>query len=182
MFGLHASLTLSDETLAACRDAVEGQGVGFHPCSRTQCGRIRFAWQIGHAGGGPPAAVWHFRPGNDRRALVHVDAREIALLAESGTWVSHQPRSNMNNAVGLPQVESMLRAGVKVCLGNDGFTNAMWEEWKTAYLAHKLINQDPRRLSALDIVQMAIRNNSALAERLLPGAPLGVLQPGAAPT
>ena len=30
MFGLHASLTLTDETLRACREAGEGSGVGFH--------------------------------------------------------------------------------------------------------------------------------------------------------
>jgi len=28
---------------------------------------------------------------------IHIDAREVELLAGSGTWVSHQPRSNMNN-------------------------------------------------------------------------------------
>jgi cytosine/adenosine deaminase-related metal-dependent hydrolase len=110
---------------------------------------------------------------------VHVDAREISILAETGTWVSHQPRSNMNNGVGLPPVESMLRAGVKVCLGNDGFTNLQWEEWKAAYLGHKLLNLDPRRMSALDIAEMSIYNNAELAEKLLPGAPLGVLAKGA---
>ena len=34
-------------------------------------------------------------------------------------------------------VETMLGKGIKVCLGNDGFSNAMWEEWKAAYLVHK---------------------------------------------
>ena len=178
-FGLHASLTLSDETLAACRACVP-EGVGFHvhvaehsvdEYDSLDKSGLRVVDRL-HKFGilGPDTIAVH---------CVHVDAREIALLAETGTWVSHQPRSNMNNGVGLPPVESMLRAGVRVCLGNDGFTNLMWEEWKAAYLAHKLINLDPRRLSALDIVRMAITNNAALAERLLPGAPLGVLQIGA---
>ena len=51
--------------------------------------------------------------------------------------MTHQPRSNMNNAVGVADVEGLLRAGVRVALGNDGFSNAMWDEWKTAYLLHK---------------------------------------------
>lgn len=110
---------------------------------------------------------------------VHVDAREIQLLADTHTWVSHQPRSNMNNAVGLPAVESMLRAGVKVCLGNDGFSNAMWEEWKTAYLAHKLINADPRRMNGSTVVEMAIDNNAALVAAQFPGVKAGVIEPGA---
>ena len=182
MFGLHAGLTLSDETLRACRQAADavGDGVGFHIHvaehnvdeydSLAKSGS-RVIDRLQHLGIlGPDSLAVH---------CVHVDAREIAILAETGTWVSHQPRSNMNNAVGLPPVESMLRAGVKVCLGNDGFTNHPWEEWKTAYLAHKLVNLDPRRMSALDVVEMAIYNNAELAGRLLPGAPLGVLQKGA---
>jgi len=110
---------------------------------------------------------------------VHVDAKEIAYLAETKTWVSHQPRSNMNNAVGLPAVESMMRAGIKVCLGNDGFSNAMWEEWKTAYLAHKLWNLDPRRMSGYDLVEMAVYNNQQLAQAQFGGVPVGVIAPGA---
>jgi cytosine/adenosine deaminase-related metal-dependent hydrolase len=69
--------------------------------------------------------------------------------------------------------------GVRVCLGNDGFSNAMWEEWKTAYLAHKLWNRDPRRMSGDTVVRMGTINNAALASLLL-DTELGVLKPGAA--
>jgi cytosine/adenosine deaminase-related metal-dependent hydrolase len=103
----------------------------------------------------------------------------MQLLAETDTWVTHQPRSNMNNAVGIAAVESMSRMGIKVCLGNDGFSNAMWEEWKTTYLVHKLWHSDPRRMSGMDVIQMGIYNNAELASRILGGAPVGVLRPGA---
>jgi Cytosine deaminase and related metal-dependent hydrolases len=85
----------------------------------------------------------------------------------------------MNNAVGLPQVEAMLRSGIKVCLGNDGFSNAMWDEWKACYLAHKLVNQDPRRMPASLIAQMAIYNNADLAKMLFPSVSLGAITTGA---
>ena len=179
-FGLHAALTLSDATLADCLAAAARLGeVGFHiHAAEGTADRehslatygLRTLDRLAQAGIlGPRTIVAH---------AIDIDAWEMALLRETGTWVSHQPRSNMNNGVGLPAVESMLRAGVRVCLGNDGFSNTMWQEWKAAYLAHKLINLDPRRMSATDIVQMAIANNAALVERLLPGAPVGVLQPG----
>jgi cytosine/adenosine deaminase-related metal-dependent hydrolase len=42
---------------------------------------------------------------------VHVDAAEMEMLKETGTWIYHQPRSNMNNAVGDGAVESMLAMG-----------------------------------------------------------------------
>jgi cytosine/adenosine deaminase-related metal-dependent hydrolase len=109
---------------------------------------------------------------------VHVDSKEVAILSECKSWVTHQPRSNMNNGVGVAEVESMLRSGIKVCLGNDGFSNTMWEEMKTAYLVHKLWNLDPRRMSGMDIIEMAINNNAALASQYYEH-PLGMIKEGA---
>ena len=56
----------------------------------------------------------------------------------------------------------------------------MWEEWKTAYLVHKLWNLDPRRMNGMDVVQMAVYNNSELADTMFEGETIGVLRPGAA--
>ncbi|HSQ17092.1 MAG TPA: putative aminohydrolase SsnA [Anaerolineales bacterium] len=179
-FGLHASLTISEATLDACREALPtGSGFHIHVAehevdqydSLVKTG-TRVVDRLHHHGLlGPQSIAVH---------AVHVDAREIQLLAESGTWVTHQPRSNMNNGVGIGPVESMLRAGVKVCLGNDGFSNAMWQEWTTAYLVHKLWHRDPRRMSGSEIVRMAVYNNAALAHTLFPTSRLGVIEIGAA--
>jgi putative selenium metabolism protein SsnA len=178
-FGLHASLTLSDSSLDLCRSSAPDE-VGFHIHaaesdadewdSLNKSGLRVIDRLYKHDILGPKTITAH---------CVHVDAREIQLLVETGTWVTHQPRSNMNNAVGVAPVESMLRAGVRVCLGNDGFSNAMWEEWKTAYLIHKVWNRDPRRMNGYDVAQMAIYNNAALANVFFPGAPLGRIAPGA---
>jgi cytosine/adenosine deaminase-related metal-dependent hydrolase len=74
----------------------------------------------------------------------------------------------------------MLRLGIPVCLGNDGFSNNMWAEWKTAYLLHKVVHRDPRRTNGMDIVQMAIHNNAALASTFFPKTPPGLLLAGTA--
>ena len=106
MFGLHASLTVSDATLDVCRDAIP-QGVGFHIHaaehevdeydSLAKSG-MRTIDRLSRRGIlGPRTIVAH---------AIHIDAREAELLAESGTWVTHQPRSNMNNGVGVADVES----------------------------------------------------------------------------
>ena len=179
LFGLHASLTLSDQTLKKAREMCPPE-VGFHVHaaehvvdeydSLSKYGK-RVVERLNDFGIlGPSTVVGHG---------VHVDAHEISLLAENGTWVSHQPRSNMNNAVGLPEVESMLNAGVKVCLGNDGFSNAMWEEWKAAYLGHKLLHRDPRRMQADTIYQMAVVNNRKLLHQTFGGLNTGQISPGA---
>ena len=178
MFGLHASLTLSEDTLAACRNAA-APGAGFHIHvaediadqydSLAKCGERVVDRLARHAILGPQTIAAH---------AVNIDAREIQMLAESRTWVTHQPRSNMNNAVGIAAVESLLRAGVRLGLGNDGFSNTMWDEWKAAYLVQKAWNRDPRRMSAVDLATMAVDNNAALASELF-GQPVGVIQKGA---
>jgi putative selenium metabolism protein SsnA len=180
-FGLHASLSLSDETLADCVSASKGLNTGFHihvaeheadeydslyKYNRRVVDRLSEAGILG-----PKSIVAH---------AIHVDPLEKDLLRETGTWVTHQPRSNMNNAVGAADIEGMMRLGIPVCLGNDGFSNNMWAEWKAAYFLHKLAHRDPRRANGTDIVQMAIYNNAGLAEMFWPQLPIGRLEIGAA--
>ncbi len=109
---------------------------------------------------------------------IAIDAWEMALLREHGVWVSHQPRSNMNNAVGVADVPAMLRGGMNVVLGNDGFSNNMFTEMKTAYLLHKAWRGDPRVASGTEIAQMAWTNNARLARQFF-AKPIGELTPGA---
>jgi putative selenium metabolism protein SsnA len=179
-FGLHASLTLSDETLADSVAAAKGVDAGFHihaaegvadqEDSLKRSGK-RVIERLHEAGIlGRQSILVH---------CVHVDAWEMELLRDSGTWVTHQPRSNMNNAVGVAPVETMLRGGIKVAMGNDGFSNNMWAEWKAAYLVHKLWHGDPRRAHGYDIMQMAVANNAALAGVFWPEAVVGEISPGA---
>jgi putative selenium metabolism protein SsnA len=179
-FGLHASLTLSGATLQACRAALP-EGAGFHvhvaeheqdQYDSLQKSGMRVVDRLrSHEILGEKTIAAH---------CVHVDAAEIAALGETRTWVTHQPRSNMSNGVGAAPVESMLRAGVRVCLGNDGFSNAMWDEWKAAYFLHKAANRDPRRMDGNSLLQIAVFNGAALASAFFHEAPVGQIISGAA--
>ncbi len=178
-FGLHASLTLSEETLADCVTAAP-EGAGFHihaaegvadqEDSLRRSGK-RVVERL-HAAGilGPRTILAH---------CVHVDPWEMEILRDTGTWVTHQPRSNMNNAVGVADVPVMLRGGVNVGLGNDGFSNDMFTEMKTAYLVHKLHRADPRAMGGYDVMKLAYANNARLARLFWPDAPVGELSVGA---
>ena len=178
-FGLHASLTLHDAALRACADALPA-GAGFHihvaeheadeEDSLRRSGQ-RVVQRLNAYG------IWGER--TIAAHCVHIDEAERAILRQSGTWITHQPRSNMNNGVGAAAVDEMLADGLRLCLGNDGFSNNMWAEWKTAYLLHKVVHRDPRRANGADIARMAVYNNARLAEQFFPGARLGELTVGA---
>jgi len=179
-FGLHASLTLSDETLADCVAAAGPAGLGFHvhvaeDRADQEDALRRFGKRVVHrfhqAGIlGPRTLACHG---------VHLDESEMAVLAATGTWVTHQPRSNMNNAVGVAPVEAMLRAGVRVGLGNDGFSNQMFAEMKAAYLVHKLAQGDPRAMPGDLVVRLAYAHNAELVRIFWPDLTLGEISPGA---
>jgi putative selenium metabolism protein SsnA len=178
-FGLHASFTVSDETLALCRQAVEGLNVGFH--LHVAEGRadqddslkkydLRVVERLEKRGVlGQRSIAVH---------CVHIDDFEKDILRETKTKVTHQPRSNMNNAVGIPDVPGLLRRKVCVGLGNDGFSNNMFAEMKTAYLVHKLNRKDPRVMGGDTVFQMAFANNKEIAA-LFFNKPVGELAEGA---
>jgi cytosine/adenosine deaminase-related metal-dependent hydrolase len=86
----------------------------------------------------------------------------------------------MNNAVGAMAFDEMLHGGIKLVMGNDGFTNNMWAEWKDAYLLHKVAHRDPRRANGADVVTVACDNNARLAEQFFPTETLGKVTAGAA--
>lgn len=178
-FGLHAAFTVGPETMERAVAEAQALRVGFHihvaedvadeGHSLTVYG-VRTVERLAREGVlGPQTLCAH---------CVHVDAVEIDLLARTQSKVSHQPRSNMNNAVGVAPVEAMRRAGVTVGLGNDGFSNNMFAEMKTAYLVHKVHARDPRAMGAEEVLAMAYRENARIASLFWPH-PLGVLAPGA---
>lgn len=179
-FGLHASLTLNDAALRACADA-RPKGAGFHihvaeheadeEDSLTRSGK-RVVQRLDEYG------IWGDR--TIAAHCIHIDDTEREILQRSGTWITHQPRSNMNNGVGAAAIDDMLALNMPVCLGNDGFSNNMWAEWKTAYLLHKVVHRDPRRANGADIARMAMYNNARLAEQFFDGVQLGELSIGAA--
>ncbi len=179
-FGLHASLTLSDETLeragSLCPD-----GIGFHIHAAE--GMADQVFSLETTGKRVIHRLDQFgilKPESILAHGIHVDESEIQRLAETSAWVTHQPRSNMNNAVGVAPVEQMLDAGVRVGLGNDGFSNTMWQEWKEAYLLHKLANRDPQRMGGYTVTQIAVLNNANLVTGLFDGLKVGELSEGAA--
>lgn len=177
-FGLHASLTLDDDTLEECASQIP-RGFGFHiHVAEHQVDEFDSLYRSGLRSIQRLNAFHILNPYTIIVHAVHIDASEMVLIKEKESWVTHQPRSNMNNAVGLPQVESMLNLGIPVCLGNDGFSNSMWDEWKAAYLAHKLWHKDPRRMGADRIAAMAWHNNAAMLQKLS-GTKVGAIKQGA---
>ncbi|ATW24842.1 putative aminohydrolase SsnA [Candidatus Formimonas warabiya] len=177
MFGLHASLTLSDQTLAACCQANAGTRAGFHVhvaegIADVEDALARYGKRVverlaGFGILGPQSLAIH---------CVHVNDREIDILKETGANVVHNPESNMGNAVGCAPVLAMLEKGVTVGLGTDGYTSDMLESFKVAQILHKHDRANPS-VAWAEAPAMLFKHNPAISARMFP-RPLGRLAPG----
>lgn len=169
-FGLHASLTLSSDTLSECRELASDLGTGFHLHVAEDKADVRDS--LRRSGLRVVERLKKAKilgPSTIAAHCVHVDRIETELLLDSETKVVHNPRSNMNNAVGTADIPWMLKIGIPVGLGNDGFSNNMFSEMAAAYLVHKQSQTDPRMLPADQVVLLAWDHNALIARSVFPG-------------
>ncbi|HEY4724075.1 MAG TPA: amidohydrolase family protein, partial [Anaerolineae bacterium] len=163
-FGLHASLTIGNETLEQCVAEARSIGLGFHiHVAEDAADEADSERQYGQRVGEHLAEKGVLGEKTLSAHCVQVNPNEMDWLAKTRTKVSHQPRSNMNNAVGTAPVQPMLDRGICVGLGNDGFSNNMYSEMKAAYLVHKSTAHDPRAMSGDTVMRLAYPNNAQIA-------------------
>jgi len=119
LVGIHAAFTCADETLEAAAGLAADLGVGVH------------------------VHVCEDRVDRDAPTRLQPLARDDWLLAHGvhlsedaglpGT-IAHNPRSNLNNAVGYARPA---RFANRVVLGSDGIGAAMLDEFRVAYVCHR---------------------------------------------
>ena len=176
-FGMHASFTLSDATLGKCRDAMGGRNAGFHvhvaegPIDEKDSTR-KYGKRI--------AERFHDfgLTGNNSifAHCVYVDKKEREIIKNTGTSVVHNPESNMGNAVGSTDVTGLMRDGITLGLGTDGFICDMLRAYHIGSALCKHVNKNPNAGWA-ELPTMLFENNAAIAERCFP-VKLGQLAAG----
>ncbi len=178
MMGLHASFTLSDETLELCAQN-KPQEVGYHihvaegiedlhHCLKNYGKRILdrlMDFEIL----GPKTITAH---------CIYVNGHEMELLRETDTMVVHNPESNMGNACGCPPTMEIVKRGILTGLGTDGYTHDMIESYKVANILHKHSLCDATAAWG-EVPQMLFDGNAKIAGRYFKNE-LGVLKQGAA--
>ena len=156
LFSLHASFTVTDELIQSTRRLASNYGapVTIHTCEglgdlqhnierygKRTLERLRDVGLLG-----PDVVLAH---------CVHVNDNDLDIIAKSGAKVAHNPMSNMLNAVGTAPVLSMLRHGISVGLGNDGYIFDGFENMRAAFLIHRAVSRDPNAIDAYTVLEMA---------------------------
>jgi cytosine/adenosine deaminase-related metal-dependent hydrolase len=123
MVGLHAGFTASDETIEAAADLARRRGAWLHAhvaedgCDAGSFERLERAGAVG-----AKTILAHG---------VHLTRAERERATEAGAWIVHNPRSNLQNAVGYANVATL---GPRVALGTDGMDGDLFAEARAAHL------------------------------------------------
>ncbi|MPQ32965.1 putative aminohydrolase SsnA [Clostridium estertheticum] len=178
MFGLHASMTISDKTLYKCLDSMANLNTGFHVHTGEGIEDALDAMQ--KYGKGIVERWYDAGALCDKTIAVHcinIKEKELDLLKERNTIVVHNPESNMGNAVGVAPILEMYKKGILLGLGTDGYTTDMMESYKVANIIHKHVKGDST-VAWNEIPDMLFNNNRIITERFIDGK-VGILKEGA---
>jgi putative selenium metabolism protein SsnA len=173
LVGAHASFTLEDETLGQLAGLAADFGTGVHMhvsedlCDEEDCQTRHQLFLIDRLANArllvPESVFAH---------CTHLDAESVARVSQAGLRVAHNPRSNMNNAVGYAPLASFR---CPVMLGTDGIGSDMFTEVKCAWLIARHEHAGVTPNGVLGMLAHAARRASAALD-----IPLGKLDPDAA--
>lgn len=128
--GLHASFTVSDDTIRAAGELCREANAVLHLHVAEDACDVEDARSRGYDGVVDRLhRLGALQPGSILAHGVHLTREEVIRVASSGCWLVHNPRSNEHNGVGYAHA---LRASPLVALGTDGFPSDMAAEAEAA--------------------------------------------------
>jgi cytosine/adenosine deaminase-related metal-dependent hydrolase len=128
LFGLHASMTLSDSTLGRLKSVVEGKPIHVH-VSESKDDQNKFP-------NSPLERLNRFGLVTRDSLVVHgvhMTPSDFKLLKESGAVLALAPRSNLNNAVGTLNFGKMVEEDIPFVAGTDGLGVDVAQSWQLIY-------------------------------------------------
>lgn len=168
MVGLHASFTVSDETIRRAGDLARAMGTALHVHVAEDKADTADARERGYP---DPVArlekLGALLPGSILAHGVHLSSARVRAADDAGCWFAHNPRSNEGNRVGYA---ASLGVSARVALGTDGWNSDMVEE-NDARDRLARANGDPMSVGRLAAGQRLIAERfGAEATPFLPGA------------
>jgi 5-methylthioadenosine/S-adenosylhomocysteine deaminase len=161
--GPHAAYTCSEETLLKAKEIADRHDTMIHiHLSETREEVDGFLLSKGKS---PVEYLDSLGLVNERLAAVHcvwLSPEDCYLLAKRGANVISCTESNLKLTSGIAPLNTMMAAGINVCLGTDGASSNnnlnLFEEMKTTAIAQKNAYHTPADFSAEQIWRMATEN------------------------
>lgn len=165
LFGLHASLSLSETTLIQVSDQLEDQPIHVHISeslmdeddSKDNYGMSVIQRLDSHNLLSANSLLAH---------CIHIDEEDARIIKDRGCFVVLNVTSNMNNAVGLPDYKLFKKYDIPVMIGNDGISSSVTTEWLNLYYTMHHLTKSPIGFGMTDLMAV-VDNTYAYASNLL---------------
>lgn len=157
LFGMHASMSISDATLEKIAAKNEYLPIHVHVAESNmdeEDSNEKYHQNI-------ISRFDKYKIIKQDSLIVHgvfLSDEELEIIKRNKAYMVVNTTSNMNNAVGLPSVKSYLEAGIPVMVGNDGLNSNMASEYMNVFYTSHLRNESPLKLNLGDVINMI--NNS----------------------
>lgn len=175
LFGLHASLSLSDQTLEKVKTVLNKRPIHIHVAEseldQTDCEK-KYGMRV-------IERLDQFGLIHENALLVHalfIDENEAKIIKKRGAVVVLNPSSNMNNGVGIPNFPLLKKYDIPTIVGNDGLGPALSTEWMNLFYTTHLKKHHPMAFD-LDDLNRVIQASYRYASTLF-NVKLGRIQPG----
>ncbi|MBN2796093.1 MAG: amidohydrolase family protein [Clostridia bacterium] len=174
-FGLHASMSLSDETLNEIEENLKGSPIHIHVAESIEDVAItqqRYHKDIVNR-------LKDFNLLNEDSILahcVHINDAEAKIIKESKCYIAINPTSNLNNAVGLYNNKLVTKYDIPILVGTDGLGANIAKEYQYLYYLGKMQTQHPSNLT-LEWIRKTIINGYDYFNRRS-GQLIGAIQQG----
>jgi len=173
MFGLHASFTVADATLAAVAERRGGDaGCQLHLAEDlldVQASKLAY-------GAAPLQRLERFGLLDEQSLLVHglhLSREEHETVALFGATLVHCPESNALHGVGRLEPDRVLRRGCRVGLGTCGASPSLLHQLRFSALGQRAARRDPS--AGIDALAM-LATSAAVAGEVLGEPALGRLE------
>ncbi|MHA2169812.1 MAG: putative aminohydrolase SsnA [Candidatus Kariarchaeaceae archaeon] len=174
--GLHASFTLSDQSLVKAGELVDQLNSGVH--IHVAEGKADMVDAKSKFNSTVLERLEKHNLLNEKSIVahgIHVEDVDYSILKNRKPNIAHQPRSNMNNAVGTLDIWKLQESGISFGMGTDGMSSDMKAELMVGSLIHKHVKQD-NTVGMAEVFNSLFHVNPQIVENVV-GVETGQLLP-----
>ncbi|MCE5219886.1 MAG: amidohydrolase family protein [Clostridium sp.] len=175
LFGMHACLTLSDDSLKKIADKSQGMPIHIH-VGESDEDNIESIKKYNKTPIERLEEYGLLRENSILSHCIYLSESDMDILKKYKVYVALNPTSNFNNAVGLADVLELEKRNIKCLLGNDGLGFNLTRDMINLLFGMHLKYKNPIAYSVNDIKKV-IENNYEYASKIL-NCKLGKIEAG----
>ncbi|MHA1865511.1 MAG: amidohydrolase family protein [Candidatus Heimdallarchaeaceae archaeon] len=157
MFGLHASMSLSNETLEEISKIIEKNPIHVHVAESKEDEDD----SLSKYGKRVVERYNDYNLINEKSIFahcVHIDEKEAEIMSKKGACIALNPTSNLNNAVGFFNYTLYKKFNIPILIGTDGLGTNIAKEWTNLFYLGKAGMKNPVGISLDEIKEYIVHS------------------------